>query len=194
LTNCLYRPCQATSGTDPVLPQDGLSWLWMSPDRISRLHSLVRPRGLFLGADSSGRAPRAGLVQDAASASARSAGSSWTRRSTALCLSPVKQCAVSFRSHPDQQRSCCDDQLNPPLRLNEDIVSAARSTGSSANLRVSVCHPSTLRMVIRPAASSAQNKMAAVSAKGSTVWVLIRCLDSSWSPSISLAPNAEGVS
>src|SRR5690242_1742215 len=28
-----------------------------------------------------------------------SAGSSWTRLSTALCLSQVRQCAVSFRSH-----------------------------------------------------------------------------------------------
>lgn len=38
----------------------------------------------------------------------------------------------------------------------------------------SVCQPSTLRMVICPEASSAQNSMAAVSGDGSTVWVLIR--------------------
>ena len=51
-----------------MLPQDGLSWLRMSPGRISkiRLHSLVRQEEPFLGADPSGRAPRAGLVQDAA--------------------------------------------------------------------------------------------------------------------------------
>src|SRR5215471_12041499 len=68
LTNCLYRPCQATSRTDPLLPQDGLSGFGcrLAGSPRSRLHSLVRPRGLFLGADSSGRAPRAGLVQDAA--------------------------------------------------------------------------------------------------------------------------------
>src|ERR1039458_9788884 len=37
----------------------------------------------------------------------------------------------------------------------------------------SVCHPSTLRMLIWPEASSAQNSIAAVSAEGSTVCVLI---------------------
>jgi len=38
----------------------------------------------------------------------------------------------------------------------------------------SVCQPSALRMLICPEASSAQNNIAAVSADGSTVWVLIR--------------------
>src|SRR5215204_4331686 len=47
-----------------------------------------------------------------------------------------------------------------------------------------VCHPSTLRMLICPEASSAQNSMAAVSADGSTVCVLIRRLNSSCSRSI----------
>jgi hypothetical protein len=41
-------------------------------------------------------------------------------------------------------------------------------------LVASVCQPSTLRMVIRPEASSAQNNIAAVSGDGSTVWVLMR--------------------
>src|SRR5258708_40158218 len=50
----------------------------------------------------------------------------------------------------------------------------------------SVCQPSTLRMLICPEASSAQNIMAAVSADGSTVWVLIRRLDSSCNRSIAL--------
>jgi hypothetical protein len=45
----------------------------------------------------------------------------------------------------------------------------------------SVCQPSTLRMLIWPQASSAQNNMAAVSADGSTVWVLILRLNSSYS-------------
>ena len=48
----------------------------------------------------------------------------------------------------------------------------------------SVCQPSTLRMVIWPDANSAQNNMAAVSAEGSTVWVLIRRLNSSCRRSI----------
>src|SRR5262245_30704106 len=43
----------------------------------------------------------------------------------------------------------------------------------------SVCQPSTLRMLMWPEASSAQNSMAAVSAEGSTVCVLIRRLNSS---------------
>src|SRR6516165_9020250 len=48
----------------------------------------------------------------------------------------------------------------------------------------SVCQPSTLRMLIWPEASSAQNSMAAVSADGSTVWVLILRLNSSCRRSI----------
>src|SRR6516165_5310897 len=45
-------------------------------------------------------------------------------------------------------------------------------------------------MVIWPAAASAQNNIAAVSADGSTVWVLIRRLNSSWSRSIALVVRA----
>src|SRR6478672_4547760 len=50
----------------------------------------------------------------------------------------------------------------------------------------SVCHPSTLRMLICPEASNAQNNMAAVSADGSTVCVLILRLNSSCTRSIAL--------
>ena len=46
-----------------------------------------------------------------------------------------------------------------------------------------LCQPSTLRMVIWPEASNAQNSMAAVSAEGSTVCVLMRRLNSSCSRS-----------
>src|SRR3982751_6215745 len=53
-----------------------------------------------------------------------------------------------------------------------------------------VCHPSTLRMLIWPEASSAQNNMAAVSAEGSTVCVLIRRLNSSCSRSIAFVVRA----
>src|SRR6202022_1979813 len=49
-----------------------------------------------------------------------------------------------------------------------------------------VCQPSTLRMLICPEASSAQNNIAAVSADGRTVWVLIRRLNSSCKRSIAL--------
>jgi hypothetical protein len=47
-----------------------------------------------------------------------------------------------------------------------------------------VCQPSTLRMLICPEASSAQNNIAAVSADGRTVCVLIRRLNSSCKRSI----------
>src|SRR6266536_2547631 len=50
--------------------------------------------------------------------------------------------------------------------------------------RLPACQPSTLRMLIWPDASRAQNSIAAVSAEGSTVWVLIRRLNSSWRRSI----------
>ena len=52
------------------------------------------------------------------------------------------------------------------------------------NLVVIVCHPSIFRMLIWPEASNAQNNMAAVFAEGSTVWVLIRRLNSSCNRSI----------
>src|ERR1700716_871413 len=54
----------------------------------------------------------------------------------------------------------------------------------------SVCQPSTLRMLIWPEASNAQNSMAAVSADGSTVCVLILRLNSSCSRSIAFVVRA----
>jgi hypothetical protein len=53
-------------------------------------------------------------------------------------------------------------------------------------LVASVCPPSTLRGLIWPEASKAQNNMAAVSADGSTICVLIRRLNSSCSRSMAL--------
>lgn len=50
----------------------------------------------------------------------------------------------------------------------------------------SVCQPSIFRIEIWPDAISAQNSMAAVSAEGSTVWVLMRRLNSSCRRSIAL--------
>ena len=50
---------------------------------------------------------------------------------------------------------------------------AARSIGCAIGLAASICEPSTLRMLIWPEASKAHNSMAAVSADGSTVCVLI---------------------
>ena len=54
----------------------------------------------------------------------------------------------------------------------------------------SVFQPSTLRMLIWPEASKAQNNMAAVSADGYTVCVLIRRLNSSCSRSMALVVRA----
>ena len=53
-------------------------------------------------------------------------------------------------------------------------------------LVASVCQPSTFRMLIWPEASSAQKSIAAVSADGSTVCVLMRRLNSSCSRSMAL--------
>ena len=61
---------------------------------------------------------------------------------------------------------------------------AARSIGRSMGFVASVCQPSTLRMLIWPEARSAQNNIAAVSADGNTVCVLIRRLNSSCNRSI----------
>src|SRR5262245_31821619 len=56
----------------------------------------------------------------------------------------------------------------------------------AAGRSLSVSQPSTLRMVICPEASKPQNSMAAVSADGSTVCVLMRRLNSSCSRSMAL--------
>src|SRR4051812_50092198 len=70
-------------------------------------------------------------------------------------------------------------------------VQAARSMGVTASGSARVCQPSTLRMVIWPEASSAQNSIAAVSAEGSTVCVLIRRLNSSCNRSIAFVVRAD---
>ena len=49
-----------------------------------------------------------------------------------------------------------------------------------------VCQPATFRLLICPEASCAQTNIAAVSADGRTVWVLIRRLNSSCKRSIAL--------
>ena len=51
--------------------------------------------------------------------------------------------------------------------------------------------PSTFRRVIWPEASSAQNSIAAVSAEGSTVCVLMRRLNASWRRSIAFVVRAD---
>ena len=55
----------------------------------------------------------------------------------------------------------------------------------------SVSHPSTLRMVIWPDASRARSSMGTVSAQGSTVWVLMRRRNSSFSRSIAFVVLAD---
>jgi len=65
---------------------------------------------------------------------------------------------------------------------------AVGSIGWSMTLLLSVCRPSTLRTLICPEASSAQNGMAAVSAEGRTA-VLIR-LNSSCNRSVALVVPA----
>ena len=100
-----------------MLAQDGLSWLRMSPGRISKIQIafLGETRGPFLGADPSGKAPRAGLVQDAAcgTGAQRRLVLDKTEHGDILVTSEAMRCQFPV-SPNDQQRSCCDDQLNPP--------------------------------------------------------------------------------
>src|SRR5215204_3710168 len=63
--------------------------------------------------------------------------------------------------------------------------------GGSVGFSASVAQASTFLIVIWPDASSAQNSMAAVSAEGSTVWVLIRRLNSSCSRSTAFVVLAD---
>ena len=71
------------------------------------------------------------------------------------------------------------------------LVQAARSIVQPDGGWPRLCQPSTLRMVIWPEASRAQNSIAAVSALGSTVCVLMRRLNSSCSRSIALVVRAD---
>src|SRR4051794_23448069 len=68
---------------------------------------------------------------------------------------------------------------------------AARSIRGSVGFLARVGQPSTFLIVICPEASSAQNSMAAVSAEGSTVCVLIRRLNSSCSRSTAFVVRAD---
>src|SRR5205814_9765364 len=86
----------------PVLAQDGLSRLRISPGRISniRLPPWLRQEDHFSEPPPPAKRRAQVLSRMPLAAPARRAGSSWPRLSTALSLSPVRQCAVSFRSHP----------------------------------------------------------------------------------------------
>src|SRR5215468_9308301 len=73
-----------------------------SPDPRSKLHSLVRLGGPFLGADLPPAERRAQVLSRMPlAAPARSAGSSWTRPSTALCLSRLGHQASSKTATPN---------------------------------------------------------------------------------------------
>src|SRR3954469_4809949 len=63
--------------------------------------------------------------------------------------------------------------------------------GGSVGFSARVGQPSTFLIVIWPEASSAQNSMAAVSAEGRTVWVLIRRLNSSCRRSTAFVVRAD---
>src|SRR4029077_4093578 len=97
---------------------------------------------------------------------------------------------VAMRDIAGCRRYLCWNSFSAVSGRTRILDQAARSIGSLTSLCANVCHPSTLRMVISPAARSAQNNMAAVSAEGSTVWVLMRRLNSSWSRSIALVVRA----
>jgi hypothetical protein len=64
--------------------------------------------------------------------------------------------------------------MTKALRRVERGEPARSLSLGSMGLVVSVCQPSTLRMLIWPKTGNAQSSMAAVSADGSTICVLIR--------------------
>ncbi len=132
-----------------------LSWLRMSPVRtqiqIAFLGEIKRT--IPWSRPASGRAPRAGLVQDAA------CGTGAQRRlvldetehgamlvqvgppASSKTVPPLRQCGVRLQCRPiGQQRSCCDDQLNPP--------NTPRSSSASAAARLA-CVPRWARSAMR---------------------------------------------
>jgi hypothetical protein len=119
----------------------------------------------------------------------------------ASCLpAGIKVCIVADRGSGDQKlyRMLTEEVPSRIVWKFGDEVSDAMNSGSSCqamhggvSFSGNVCQPSTFRMVIWPEASRAQNNIAAVSADGSTVCVLIRLLNSSWSRSIAFVVRAD---
>ena len=110
-----------------MLPHDGmLPWLRMSPVRIQRFLGETK-RTIPWSRPASGRAPRVGLVQDAAcgtGAQRRPVLDKTEHGATLVQVGPASTVAAKCHSEamrgqfsvsPDRRtRSCCDDQLNPP--------------------------------------------------------------------------------
>src|SRR6185437_13682213 len=61
-----------------------------------------------------------------------SAGSSWTRLSTALCLSQVRQCAVSFRSHRMTNKIVLRRPIESALHAPVAVMHQAAALNGSA--------------------------------------------------------------
>jgi hypothetical protein len=94
--------------------------------------------------------------------------------------------SMSRRCRPDDGGNCVSGS---PARVRVSRQ-AARSIGSARG-RASDAQPSTFLSTIWPEASSAQNSIAAVSAEGSTVWVLMRRLNSRCRRSMALVVRAD---
>ncbi|SDJ39112.1 VCBS repeat-containing protein [Salipiger marinus] len=71
------------------------------------------------------------------------------------------------------------------------VTPAARSRGIGSRAWDRVSHPSTFRIWICPEANSAQRSIGTVSAHGSTVWVLMRRRNSSFSRSMAFVVRAD---
>jgi hypothetical protein len=103
-----------------------LPWLRMSPVRIQIAFLGGIKRTIPRSRPASGRAPRVGLVQDAV------CGTGAQRR---LVLDETEHGAMLFTSAAmrgqcpvspaDQQRSCCDNRLNPPSTPRSSSAAAA---------------------------------------------------------------------
>src|SRR5215813_10552230 len=117
-----------------------------SPDPRSKLHSLVRLSGPFLGADLPPAERRAQVLSRMPlAAPARSAGSSWTRPSTALCLSSLghqhrrkqRRYLDAYSVVPDPVKSSKPQSSpmsgsNSLIAYSGTIISLLRSAGNSS--------------------------------------------------------------
>src|SRR5215468_40956 len=118
----------------------------------SKLHSLVRLSGPFLGADRPPAERRAQVLSRMPlAAPARSAGSSWTRPSTALCLSRL---ATSIVENSDAKSRL------PVIPGDRNELVECHSEATRGRSPVSPDRPT--KIVLRRSVESAKNTLATV--------------------------------
>src|SRR5215469_10044217 len=116
-----------------------------SPNPRSKLHSLVRLSGPFLGADLPPAERRAQVLSRMPlAAPARSAGSSWTRPSTALCLSRLV-------GHPS--KTATPNHVLPVIPGDRNELVECHSEANAGSVSVSPDRPT--KIVLRRSVESA---------------------------------------